>query len=153
MKTSVKITPTKKELAARLNKRRGEFNDMTGLWRDVATFLTRWVGKNFRTEGELVGGWKEFKDGGRWVSKGRGKNRRRYLDTSAKLLQDTGRLRLSHLPFSTRRSAGIGTDLPYSAAHNDGLGHLPTRRTVPEKNDVIDDVVRIAEHHTRKALR
>ena len=153
MKTSVKITPTKKELAARLNKRRNELKNMTGLWRDVATFLTRWVGKNFRTEGGLVGGWTDFKAGGRWVTKGRGKNKRRYLDTGAKLLQDTGRLRLSHLPFSTRRSAGIGTDLPYSAAHNEGLGHLPTRRTVPEKSDVIDDIVKIAERHTSKALR
>ena len=63
---------------------------------------TSWVQKNFKGEGKAVGGWAPFKAGGRW-RKGFG------LDTSAKLLQDTGALRASFLPFASKTDAGIGS--------------------------------------------
>ena len=76
----------------------------------VAVFLDRWVQTNFRKEGGLVGRWKKLKLGGRRLTGG-------GFDPTAKILQDTGRLRISFIPFSNRRTAGIGSDIPYAKKH------------------------------------
>jgi len=102
----------------------------------AAVYLDQWVQKNFRTEGGNVGGWEPFDRGGRW-RKGYG------LDVSAKLLQDTGALRLSFKPFATKKTAGIGSDLDYSEFHNEGIG-VPERRILPKQSEVkgpINDIL------------
>jgi len=76
-------------------------------YKRAAVFLDRWVQDNFRTEGEKVGGWEPFQKGGRLTTRG-GET---VLDTSAKLLQKTGALRISYRPFATKKNAGIGSEL------------------------------------------
>ncbi len=118
--------------------------------RKVSIFLMRWFNQNFKSEGGKVGGWKPFKLGGRKLPGG-------GIDASAKLLQDTGRLRLSINPFFTKRVAGIGSSLNYSIAHELGLPfrNLPARRMLPvaSDQDVVRGVIKIYNHHVRMALR
>ena len=116
----------------------------------ISIWLLRWVNDNFKTQGGKVGGWKPFKLGGRRLPGG-------GIDTSAKLLQDTGRLRASFSPFYNRSVAGIGTSLPYSIIHELGfpLKNVPARRMLPIASDkaVVNAVVRIYNKHVKKALR
>lgn len=116
----------------------------------VSIWLMRWVNENFKTQGGKVGGWKPFKLGGRPLPGG-------GIDRSAKLLQDTGRLRASFSPFHSRRVAGIGSDLNYSITHELGLPHrnLPSRRMLPldTDRDVEAGIIRIYDVYIRRALR
>ena len=98
--------------------------------------------QNFRTSGGKVGGWLPFKHGGRLTRKKKGNaqsiTNRRYVDTSAKLLMDTGRLRMSFLPFYNPKDAGIGSDLKYAKFHHKGvpMRKLPERRLLPLHSEV-----------------
>lgn len=122
------MRPSKEVLDLKLSKRRRELKDMRTPHRQAAVFLDRWVQKNFQVEGGNVGGWPPFALGGRLMPDG-------TIDASAKLLQDTGRLRLSFLPFATKKSAGIGSVIPYSARHQAGepVRNLPARPMIPEE--------------------
>jgi phage gpG-like protein len=98
--------------------------------REISISLARWVDQNFKSQGGKVGGWAPFKAKGR---RGKGGT----FDASAKLLQDTGRLRASFAPFYTRKTAGIGSDLIYSKAHEKGNKRrgLEARRMLPRNSD------------------
>ncbi len=115
----------------------------------IAAFLDRWVQKNFQSSGGNVGGWAAFKYGGRLVSKGTGGSTtdgRHYVNASAKLLMDSGALRLSYLPFVRGHDAGVGTDMvsasgaPFPEYLNDGTRFMPPRRQVPVEEEVATDV-------------
>lgn len=116
----------------------------------VSIWLLRWVNDNFKTQGGKVGGWKPFKLGGRRLPGG-------GIDRSAKLLQDTGRLRISFSPFYSKSVAGIGTNLSYGIIHELGFPfrNVPARRMlpVPGDQDVVRAVVRIYDKYIKKALR
>jgi len=118
--------------------------------REVSIWLMRWLNENFKSQGGKVGGWKPFKLGGRRMPGG-------GIDASAKLLQDTGRLRKSFSPFYSRNTAGIGSDLNYSVAHEIGLPvrNLPARRILPQAGDrsVEAGVIKIYDRYIRRALR
>lgn len=103
----------------------------------ASIYLDSWVQNNFKNQGELVGGWQPFAYNRKYKARGRIlKNGK--IDTSAKLLQDTGRLRASFLPFATSKIAGIGSELAYSRTHNDGNGNRPPqRRILPLEKEVI----------------
>ena len=135
-----KVTPDPKKVQRELDRARRELANLETPNRQAAAFLDRWVQRNFKTEGQLVGGWKPFARGGR-----RG-------DTTAKLLQDTGRLRLSFLPFADRRTAGVGSRLPYSVVHQRGLRGVPQRRVLPEAREVREDLRKIYGHHVRVSV-
>lgn len=92
----------------------------------ISILLDRWVQVNFKTEGKNVGSWPPFASGGRIVKGG--------IDGSAKLLQLTGNLRMSFKPFYDKKDAGIGSRLPYSKPHHEGLKNLPERRMLPNEN-------------------
>lgn len=111
----------------------------------IAVFLDQWVQQNFRSEGGKVGGWEPFAVGGRSIGG--------VIDSTAKLLQDTGALRISHIPFASKRNAGIGSDLPYAKTHEKGLGHVPQRRTLPKINEVRGDIKQIFNQHVKEYKR
>lgn len=121
--------------------------------RRVGVWLLRWINQNFRTQGGRVGRWKRFKAGGRYV--GRAGTRR--LDKSAKLLQDTGRLRASFDWKATRSKVTVGSDLPYSKYHEEGVPrrNLPERRMLPQFSDadVTAGILKIYNTHIERALR
>lgn len=131
-KKNIEITPSLAEVKFKLQNTRAAMKDMRGPFSKIAVTLDRWVQSNIKTEGGKYGGWKPFKAGGRYT--GSGNNRR--LDGSAKLLRDTGRLASSFIPFSEKNDAGIGTDLPYAKAHDEGMGHIPQRKILPEDSNV-----------------
>ena len=118
--------------------------------RQVSVWLLRWVNLNFKTQGGKVGGWKPFKHGGRRMPGG-------GIDASAKLLQDTGRLRASFNPFYSKTTAGIGSGLHYSVSHELGLPHrnLPSRRMLPLSTDasVTKAIIKIYDTYIQRALR
>lgn len=109
----------------------------------VGATLDQWVQRNFEGEGELVGGWAPFARGGRWLV-GVG------LDTSAKLLQHTGRLRASFEPFWDKHEVGIGSDLSYAIYHEKGTSTIPRRRILPEWREVKTSVMKIYNEHIAK---
>lgn len=142
MKIGTRIKPSLKEFQKRLDKARKNLGNAKPMMKKISVFLDRWVQENFKTEGGKVGGWKELAAGGRWV---RGKG----LDTSAKILQDTGRGRASFTPFATRKDAGIGSDLPYMRDHDKGENGMEQRRILPEEDEVRDDVEDIVDSHVK----
>ena len=144
--------------------------------RKVSIWLDRWVDKNIATEGGKVGGWKPFTYGGRLVRKGylgrkrkgsgatpirlpmgSGKTRQGYINENAKLLQDTGLLKQKVHPFHTRRSAGVGNNIPYSLAHEEGMPErgVPQRRILPESGDrdVEIGVLKIYDTYIERVVR
>ncbi len=134
----------------------------------IAAFLDRWVQLNFRTEGGRVGGWVPFTYGGRVTTKkksnavsllglsqkkkGGATQGKIYVDGSAKLLQDTGRLRLSFLPFASFFNAGVGSDLKYSKAHEEGSRFVPQRRILPLHSEVKDDIRKFYDDHVKNSI-
>ncbi len=118
--------------------------------KQVSVWLLRWVNENFKSQGGKVGGWKPFKLGGRRLRGG-------GIDTSAKLLQDTGRLRASFNRFYSRREAGVGSSLSYSLTHERGLPHknLPARRMIPLDTDIDVErgMIKIYNAYISRALK
>ncbi len=112
----------------------------------IAVFLDIWVLRNFKSEGGKVGGWEPFKIGGRKKPGGK-------IDTSAKLLQDTGRLRASFNTVFDKESVSIGSDLFYSEFHEKGMGHLPVRRMLPKIDEVGADIFKIFDRHVKDSLK
>lgn len=129
MNVDIKVTPDLDELKKRLADARADIADQSTVMKKASIYLDRWVQTNFKTEGGKVGGWRPLKAGGRWKN--------RAFDPAAKILQDTGRLRLSFVPFATEKNSGIGSDLDYSRHHE------KTRRMLPKKDDVAHDIEKL----------
>jgi phage gpG-like protein len=117
--------------------------------RQIAVFLDRWVQKNFQSSGGQVGGWAAYKYGGRLTTKkkanGQSIDGHRYINGTAKLMMNTGSLRISFLPFTSLGNAGIGSGLPYSKPHEEGTTTLPQRRLLPVETEVVGDVRQIMD--------
>ena len=145
---SIKVTVTQKPKATRLNvlikSISGKLSDFRKVHKQASIFLDRWVQKNIKSEGGNLKGedWPAFKIGGRWI-KGRG------LDTSAELLQDTGKLRLSYLPFHNNKNAGVGSALPYSKHHEHGEG-VPVRRVLPVESEIRNSILAMFNAHAKR---
>lgn len=133
----------------------------------VSVMLDQWVKRNFQTQGGNIGGWVPFAYGGRLAPKEPGKrggvyakrggkrppaanakSDGRWINTSAMMLQDTGALRMSTLPFATAAEAGVGSFLPYAKTHQEGEG-VPQRRILPEREEVLPQAVEIFERWVR----
>ncbi len=130
----VVVKPPLSKVRAAFKRRFKEIGDLRGPNKRAATFLDRWVQINFRTEGGKVGGWFpiEHREG--------------------RILQDTGRLRNSFLPFADAKRAGIGSRLPYSKKHERG-DKVHKRRMLPKSREVRGDLTDIYEGHVKKLTR
>lgn len=141
---------TDKKVRAEIKRLARKIGDTTTVNRQVSVWLLRWVAENFRTEGGNVGGWDPFKYGGRRLKGG-------FIDTSAKLLQDTGELRASFKNFWSRRFAGVGSALDRSVWHDQGVpeNNLPARRLLPSEEDqeVNKTILKIYDAHVQRAIR
>lgn len=78
-----------------------------------------------------------------------------FIDASAVLLVDTGKMRASFIPFSDGEQAGIGSALDRALYHDQGTATLPARRLLPEEGDrkVEDAILRIYDAHIRRATQ
>lgn len=140
----VKVEPTAAEMQRSLDRKRKELANFSPLMAQVAIFLDQWVQENFKTEGGKIGGWLPFKSGGRRLRNGE-------FDTSAKLLQDSGRLRASFLPFASKKDAGIGSKMDYSKAHQEGI-RVPERRMLPLVKEVKGPIHEKFNIHVKRSL-
>lgn len=139
---------------AAAEKARASFANSFVPMRQCAIFLDAWNKRNMQTQGGKVGGWTPFKYGGRITSKEKAnaKSGGHWVNTTAKLLRDTGVLEHSILPFATNTNAGIGSDLPYGAYHEHGTRTLPQRRLMPRKADVETEVNQIFDNWMKKNI-
>jgi len=111
----------------------GALADTTRVHKKISIMLDSWVQRNFKSEGGSVGGWAPITRQGR-------------------ILQDTGRLRLSFLPFADKDNAGIGSDLDYSEKHEKGIG-VSRRRMLPKINEVNDQIVKRYNIHVEGSIK
>lgn len=136
-----------KKSSAKLAEARKKMNDLSNPISKSAIFLDQWVQRNFKGEGGKVGGWVPFAPATLRMIELYDSKR-----SPAKLLQRTGNLRASFLPFTSKNRAGIGSDLPYAKTHEEGLGNVPERRMLPKYKEVIKDVNHIMRDHVKKSL-
>lgn len=154
------------EMKGKLNAARSALKDDGVVMRQIAVFLDQWVQKNFQSSGGKVGGWVPFTYGGRLTTldpKAKSNHGRanaksisghRWINGSAKLLMDTGLLRHSFLPFIRKGLAGIGSELPYAKAHDEGVqGKVPQRRILMKQSEILDDVNVILENWVLVTLK
>lgn len=121
------------QVLTRLSRMKRKMQDMSTAHKKISIMLDRWVQLNFKTQGGKVGGWAPIQRNGA-------------------ILQDTGRLRMSFLPFADSKDAGIGSELPYSKVHEEGIG-VTKRRILPELREVKKDIVAAYNEHIRKAVK
>jgi len=161
IKTTIK--PSIDKIKRDFKDRKKKLADFKPAYKKASIYLDGWVQKNFLDEGAGLGAdrWPDFSMGGRINQKGigspieiglSGRVIDAFLDTSAKLLQLSGRLRMSFLPFATKDDAGVGSHLFYSKFHDEGVGFLPKRRMLPKEAEVHDKLEEILHDHGMKAL-
>ena len=121
------------QVRAKLAKVGGKMGGMDVPHKKISIMLDRWVQDNFKSQGGKVGRWPPIKRDGM-------------------ILQLSGRLKLSMLPFASRKDAGIGSTLPYSQKHEEGEG-VKKRRMLPLIGEVKRDVVAIYNKHVKDSLR
>jgi len=125
------MNPT--QIRAKLKKMSSHIDNMSIPHKKISIMLDQWVQRNFKTQGGQVGGWAAIKREG-------------------SILQLSGRLRLSFIPFFDKKDAGIGSELPYSKKHNEGIG-VKKRRILPELSEVKRDITSVYNDHIRKAAK
>lgn len=150
-KVTIKVSPTIPEIRKHLREQRAAIKDLKTPLAQASVYLDQWVQKNFKSEGGSVGGWEPFAQSTLdYMEKYDNKR------SPAKLLQRTGRLRLSFVPFSSAKESGIGSDLPYSKSHNSGTSRIPERKLLPEsgkaRNEVMRDCREIMQEYTAKIM-
>lgn len=146
---SIKVNSLSAKAAKRkMRQLQKKIPNLTVPHKQISIMLDAWVLRNFKNEGRIVGGWPPFKLKGR-RKKGGG------IDSSAKLLQDTGVLRRSFTPFSNRHTAGIGSEIKYAKPHEfgDSKRNLPQRRMLPKEKEIRRQVFEIYENYIEKTIR
>lgn len=145
------------DMKRRLKAAREDLSNNLPAMQQVAVFFDQWVQQNFIGKGSKVGGWAGFTYGGRLTTKKKATAQsidgKRYINGAAVLLQDTGALRHSFLPFIRAGVAGIGSDLPYSEPHEEGSDSLPQRRMLPKEEEVRVDVKEILDNFIMLRVR
>lgn len=128
-----KVKPAFEKIAQRAKKWEEQLKRNKLLaYKRASVWLHKWVIENFETEGEKVGKWAPFSPVTLAIIERADPGR-----MPAKLLQKSGALRQSFVPFANSRNAGVGSALPYAEAHHEGAGRLPERRLLPRKSEVI----------------
>jgi len=140
--TKFTTTPALGRVSQKLERLRKRLANFKQPYQQAAVFLDQWVQHNFRTEGGKYKGWKPFSPVTLRMISANDPGR-----MPPKLLQKTGRLRQSFLPFHTRRNAGIGSQLPYSKEHDEGEGRIPQRKILPTDKLVKPDMAKILRGH------
>lgn len=63
--------------------------------------------------------------------------KRRRISSGARILQDSGHLAASIMPFATEESAGVSTNVEYAIFHLDGTKNMPARDFFDIDQDVV----------------
>lgn len=121
--------------AAQLRKMAASLGDTATPNRQIATQLYGWVIRNFQAEGGL--GEQP------WAPLAASTAMKRVTKRGAlrgyhPILQVTGALRSSFLPFSDATEAGIGAGVPYSQYLQQGTRRMPARPMLPTRQGALD---------------
>jgi len=158
-----------KELDAKLKKLAKQVAQPKLMFKQIVVEVDAWVLRNIQREGKLIqaGGWRPFKPftyKGKLYTRGRiikgrstGKAYPKWkwkVDSRARLLQDTGRLRQSIRHSYSRWSGKVFTRLPYAIDHHTGTSKLPARPIIPPKTnpDIQKIALRAAKKHIKDAV-
>jgi phage gpG-like protein len=98
----------------------------------AATAIFKDVVQHFEQERGPEEKWKRFK----WPD-GKVRNTRPTKRGGSKILQDTGRLKGSVVPFVEKESAGARTNLEYAIYHNEGTKKIPQREFAYASDETI----------------
>lgn len=127
--------------------------------RMIAVQLRNIVMNNFKTESNSGIKWARLKAGGRWRTFSGAKGRKRSLDTSARILQDTGNLRNSFIELYTKDLTGVGAraaaGVNYAIVHEKGSQkkNIPARPMLPTAKQVSDTALRIYSYEVDRVAR
>ena len=123
--TGISININSREYQERLKQfREYKLNKMLGALRDSSEPLVKsriWMYKDILEHFE-----KETGPEGKWQPLKPSTIKRRRKG-SARILQDTGRLRMSISGYSDNKRAVVGTNLMYARMHQEGKGRVPAR--------------------------
>jgi len=116
--------------------------------------LYGFVARNFQQEGALVGGWAPLAP-----STVEDKAKHGY----SLILQNTGQLRQSFVPFSDKEQAGVGAQrlsglsdgrpADLAAIHQEGAGRIPARPMLPSREQALEIGIRVYDLHIEQARR
>lgn len=171
MVVKVSVKPNIDRIREKYKRAGKDLSNIVPAHKKVAIYLDQWVQRNFRDKGSNLGSdkWPDYARGGRAIPdlffnedqpppgswefvQVLGDGLMDYwVDKSAMLMQDTGRLKFSFLPFATQRNAGIGSELEYAEYHNNRKDKWK-RRLLPETNEVHDKLHEILERHAKRSL-
>lgn len=163
---TLSITVNLNGLDKKLRDFASDLKDREPTNRQVSVRLMSLVMKNFSTQSNDGNKWAPFKLGGRYVSskkvkkkKGEKRGKGRFLDTSAKLLQDTGNLRQSFLGLYSKDVAGVGAKasagVNYAIVHEQGSpkNKLPARPMLPTAKQLEQEFINVYNSQIRRAQR
>jgi len=120
----------------------------------VSVELYGWVVRNFKAQGGLTESrsWAPLKPA---TIKAKAKHGYRMI------LQNTGALRQSFVPFSSNDEAGVGaaqmvgkdrpTDL--AAIHQYGTEHIPARPMLPSRRQALEIAIKVYDYHISRAVK
>lgn len=125
-----------------------DFN-LQGLLKAIGLRLHSWVSENFKKEGGLVGGWKSLAES---TIRARLK-RRGGSGNDVRILQDTGRLRMSFDSYGQRgfklglKTVEIGSNVVYARFQHEysPRTNKPARPLIPTVNDAKSISVKLIE--------
>lgn len=142
------VKPTFDKVRKTAQRKYARLKNLSVPYKRASVYLHGWVIANFKTEGGKVGGWAPFSPITLIMIERHDPGR-----VPAKLLQKTGALRQSFVPFATNRNAGVGSNIPYSKKHEEGQGRIPARRMLPRKPEVTKDIRTILSDHVKVSVR
>lgn len=129
------VLTTGAAIAKRFKKKADEAREAILISNKKASIaLYQWVLRNFQGEGELAGGWEPLAESTIAYKQAHG---------YSKILQNTGALRASFLPYSDDKIAAVGSPLHYSLYHEEGSASLPQRRMLPDEEATQEIALRI----------
>ncbi len=120
-----------KELDRKIKKVRKNLSNFKVVNKSIVIFLDQEIQKQFKTEGVHLtkNKWESLKEATI--------NRRRNKAPPYRILQDTGFLKSRWEHIFTQRKAAIKSKVEYGIYHDEGRGHLPERKIIPDTENVI----------------
>lgn len=120
--------------------------DTTQPNRQASIAMYGWLIRNYDREGATIGGWAPLSPRTIAEKKKLGKE---------KMLVRSGAMRQSFVPFHTKDNAGVGSELSYSKAHEDGnpSRNLPARPMLPPREVVLDIGIRVYGQYVAREAR
>ena len=134
------------EVTRRLDRFQAAMEDTTPANRQASIAMYGWLIRNYDREGAAIGGWAPLAPSTIAEKKKIGKE---------KMLVRSGAMRQSFVPFYTRDNAGVGSELSYAKAHEDGgpSRNLPARPMLPPQAVVLDIGLRVYGQYVAREAR